>query len=145
VSGKDLRRRKTNPDDVGGRGLFAVRGDEPRGGAESVLAEAMMSEETRHAKLWDGEGEQWAAEEIVFGEAIKAVYELTDGHFMVSANQIWLPGVYADRRTAEAAFEFTAAALAKLQAEKNQENGAAGGIITFADLQRIKAVSIPPR
>jgi hypothetical protein len=105
----------------------------------------MMSEETRHAKLWDGEGEQWAAEEIVFGEAIKAVYELTDGHFMVSANQIWLPGAYADRRTAEAAFEFTAAALAKLQAEKNQENGAAGGIITFADLQRIKAVSIPPR
>lgn len=61
-----------------------------------------------------------------------------DDTFVISSNQVWLPGRYESERTAKYAFRFSDEVLQALQTEANKLVGGVGGVITFADLQKAR-------
>lgn len=58
-----------------------------------------------------------------------AIYKTDDG-YLISSNQVWLPGCYDTERTARYAFRFPNKILYDLQEIVNP-----GGVITFEMLQ----------
>lgn len=62
------------------------------------------------------------------------IYKTDDGTYVISSNQVWIPGCFEDERTAKYAFKFTDSQLQKLQDEKNKTTH----IITFTDLQKLR-------
>lgn len=63
-----------------------------------------------------------------------AIYEV-EGQFVISSNQVWVPGCYATKRAANYAFRFKNEDLSRLQDAANKRVGGKGGVITFEDLQ----------
>ena len=61
-----------------------------------------------------------------------AIYEV-DGGYVISSHQVWLPGHYEDKKTANYAFRFSDEELKKLQDSVNP-----GGTITFKMLQELR-------
>jgi hypothetical protein len=58
-----------------------------------------------------------------------------DGGYVISSNNVWLPGSYESERAAKYAFKFSSRVLQRLQDKANERAGGEGGVITFADLQ----------
>lgn len=58
-----------------------------------------------------------------------AIYK-TEDRYVISSNQVWLPGSYESERAAKYAFRFPNRILYELQESVNP-----GGVITFAMLQ----------
>lgn len=63
-----------------------------------------------------------------------AIYDVTESEgkpaFVISSNEVWLPGSYESRKAANYAFRFSCGVLQKLQDSVNP-----GGTITFQMLQ----------
>lgn len=72
------------------------------------------------------------------------IYRADSGCFVIASRDVWLPGCYADERTARYAFRFPNDVLAKLQDEANERNGGTDGVITYGDLQRARALRSAP-
>ena len=68
------------------------------------------------------------------------IYKNDDNTFCISSRKVWIPGIYADEKTAKYAFKFPNSELQNLQDEKNKTNS----IISFSDLQilRIKLKNV---
>jgi len=64
------------------------------------------------------------------------IHKVEDG-FVISSHQVWIPGVYDTKRTANYAFRFDDSDLQKLQDVKNKTND----VITFKDLQNLKKLT----
>lgn len=60
------------------------------------------------------------------------IYKNDLGAFVISSQQVWLPGVYESERAAKYAFHFPDEDLSTLQGQANERGG---GVIAFADLQ----------
>jgi hypothetical protein len=61
-----------------------------------------------------------------------------DNEWVISACEVWRPGVYESERAARYAFRFTDGELTAAQAEANARHGGPGGVITFEQLQAMK-------
>ena len=61
-----------------------------------------------------------------------------NGHYVISAYEVWVPGSYESERAARYAFRFTNEELTAAQAEANERHGGPGGVITFEQLREIK-------
>lgn len=57
-----------------------------------------------------------------------------NGGFVVSENEVWIPGSYATEVAARKAARMPSETLQAIQNRKNEEAGGSGGIITGADL-----------
>lgn len=64
------------------------------------------------------------------------------GRYQISENDVWIPGIYADRATALAAFDFADLTLARLQDEVCERVADFGGrFITMEDLSRARGMA----
>ncbi len=61
-----------------------------------------------------------------------AIHKLENGTFVISANDIWLPGTYADERAARFAFKLTDEQKAELRDRAIKESD---GVITCVDIE----------
>lgn len=61
------------------------------------------------------------------------IYQVGD-HFVISSRNVWVPGCYADEKTARAAFQLPNEVLQSLQDKANEAAGGTGGTITAAML-----------
>lgn len=67
------------------------------------------------------------------------IYEQEDGACVISSHRTWLPGHYADKRTAKYAFRFPSQVLQILQDRVNAANAdVAKRVITFEMLQEAR-------
>ena len=60
-----------------------------------------------------------------------AIYKTDDGSYVISSGGMWLPGAYADSRTARYAYKFPDAELIKLRDDVHP------GLIRFEHLQQL--------
>lgn len=58
--------------------------------------------------------------------------------WVISACEVWRPGVYESERAARYAFRFTDGELTAAQAEANARHGGPGGVITFEQLREMR-------
>lgn len=82
----------------------------------------------------------WNANVRAFQKGVRRIYPIDVGGFVISESEVWMPGAYATREAAEAAFEWPYGALVKLMKLKNETDG----VIRLADfteenLQRFSA------
>jgi hypothetical protein len=66
----------------------------------------------------------------------RSIYKAGE-EFVISEDEVWLPGCYETRVVAERAFKFRSDALNALQERKNREAGGSGGVITSHDLDAL--------
>lgn len=61
-----------------------------------------------------------------------------NGHYLISAYEVWVPGAYESERAARYAFRFTNEELTAAQAAANARAGGVGGVITFEQLRETR-------
>lgn len=61
-----------------------------------------------------------------------------NGHYVISAYEVWVPGAYESERAARYAFRFTNEELTAAQDEANARAGGVGGVITFEQLRETR-------
>ena len=61
-----------------------------------------------------------------------------NGHYVISAYEVWIPGAYESERAARYAFRFTNEELTAAQAAANERAGGTGGVITFEQLRELR-------
>lgn len=62
----------------------------------------------------------------------------TDGGYVISSRQVWVPGVYESYSAAHYAFQFSDEVLQRIQDEANKAAGGQGGVITMNALKKAK-------
>lgn len=67
-----------------------------------------------------------------------AIRKTDDGSYVVSSNQCWRPGVFADERAARYSFRFSDEEVEAIQHHKNATDDSP---ITFEDLQQLRKLS----
>ncbi|MCW1844201.1 hypothetical protein [Prosthecomicrobium hirschii] len=66
----------------------------------------------------------------------KAIYRTDTGHYVIADGDVWLPGIFADRATAIAAFRYDARTLQSVQdAMNDREPDFTRRVISTADLE----------
>ena len=66
------------------------------------------------------------------------IYSVKDG-FVVSEDEVWLPGCFETEALAALAVQYPSADLQRLQDAANERAGGQGGIITVKDLDGLEA------
>ncbi|MCU1326163.1 MAG: hypothetical protein JWN34_1533 [Bryobacterales bacterium] len=66
-----------------------------------------------------------------------AIHKTSSGGYVISSRRTWLPGSYADERTARYAFRFKDEELQALQDSVNP-----GGVITYEMLKNLKSTRL---